>query len=407
MTYRNNQYLKLEIGLEEISKIEIEIDERNREIIEDLDIIGDMPNIIIGYGEKVDYNNIFTSVKILITDQKAIKKNEYIPEHIEDIIVYGYKYKNDRKDKERLKKGLENGEIVNRMIYKRTLAEDKRKCEKEIIEFMKRNEINVNYINETGKTILMNACINGLENVCLEVIKRREYEILINKHDIRGQIILHQAYDYGMFKLTEKLMENKRININYPDRQFGETILFKACRKRDKRNIEKILKRGIDVMIPNNNGLMALDVAIMYDIESIAFKIIKRIEEEEKTRGIEYNYETALILSCQELAMENVAIKLIKKRNIDVNINKTIRYLGLYTSDTPLTIACTYNRKKIVSELLKREDIEIHKPNKEGETAYSIISKSSLDYDRLLHYKSFTKIEKERKEILKMIIKKM
>jgi len=47
----------------------------------------------------VEYNNIFGGVKILITGEKALKKNEYkIPEYIKSIIVYGCVYNNNERD---------------------------------------------------------------------------------------------------------------------------------------------------------------------------------------------------------------------------------------------------------------------------------------------------------------------
>jgi len=61
--------------------------------------IDDYSNFIIAYGKKVEYNNIFGGVKILITGEKALKKNEYkIPEYIKSIIVYGCVYNNNERD---------------------------------------------------------------------------------------------------------------------------------------------------------------------------------------------------------------------------------------------------------------------------------------------------------------------
>jgi len=97
MTYINNQYIRLDKPLEEIAKIEIKTDENNK-MISDLDIKDFEPNVIIAYGidRKIDYCNIYSSVKILITNIDALKgRIEEIPEFIEVIIVdnliyYGY-----------------------------------------------------------------------------------------------------------------------------------------------------------------------------------------------------------------------------------------------------------------------------------------------------------------------------
>jgi len=74
MTYTNNQYLKLDIPLNEIAKIKIKTDKNNK-MISDLDIKEDEPNIVIAYGidERIDYNNIYSSVRILITDRETLR----------------------------------------------------------------------------------------------------------------------------------------------------------------------------------------------------------------------------------------------------------------------------------------------------------------------------------------------
>ena len=90
MTYTNNQYLRLDIPLEDIAKIEIKTDKNNK-TISDLEIKEEEPNIVIAYGginKKIDYINIFSSVRILITNiETLIGKIEEIPDFIEVVIV--------------------------------------------------------------------------------------------------------------------------------------------------------------------------------------------------------------------------------------------------------------------------------------------------------------------------------
>ena len=91
----NNQYIRLDIPLEEIAKIEIKTDKKNK-MISDLEI-KDEPNIVIAYGinTKIDYCNIYSSVRILITDFKTLMgKIEEIPEFIEVVIVSNKIYYN-------------------------------------------------------------------------------------------------------------------------------------------------------------------------------------------------------------------------------------------------------------------------------------------------------------------------
>jgi len=169
MAYINNQYIRLEKPLEEISKIEIKIDENNK-LIEDLEI-EDYPNVIIAYGKKVDYNNIFGGVKILITDKTALKKSEYvIPEYIESIIVYGYLYENKKEEIERLKNGIELMDAIRKVN------------EKLALKILEREEININQVDEYGNTALICACKicacrNKMERVALKLLEREEINI--------------------------------------------------------------------------------------------------------------------------------------------------------------------------------------------------------------------------------------
>jgi len=100
--------------------------------------------VVIASGEKVEYDNIFGGVKILITDEKALKKNEYkIPEYIEKIIVYGYVYENNKKEMERIKEGLKNGNELIEAIKNKKL----------VLELLERE--NINQVDEYGYTALI------------------------------------------------------------------------------------------------------------------------------------------------------------------------------------------------------------------------------------------------------------
>ena len=132
MTYINNQYIRLDKPIEEIAKIEIKTDGKNK-LIEDIEIGDYDVNVVIAYGDKVEYDNIYGGVKILITDEEALKKNEYIiPEYIEKIIVYGCVYENNKREIEGLKNSLE---LVNAFLIKNQRLAS---------ELLKRENINVN-----------------------------------------------------------------------------------------------------------------------------------------------------------------------------------------------------------------------------------------------------------------------
>jgi len=402
MSYSNNQYLKLDLPIYKILKINININDDNNEKIEDFEMPYEMPNIVIAYGN-VNYNNIIGTVKILITDYNAIEKNDVIPEFIEYIIIYRYIYRNNENEIKRLKLEWKNGNIIDKIIHSNL----KNLCEAKCFEFMKSNNFNVNYINKEGNSILHTACYFQLEKLALKLLDIPE--ILINQKNRNGNTALFFTYIYhNMKKTTKKIIENNELNINCIDPLFGKTILFEACKKRDKKMVDIILKTNIDLTIKDNIGLTALDEAIRFGSKTITFKIMKKIDFDEKLNGFKYNYESALVLACADLAdeyrknkMEKIILKLLKKK--DLNINTTVSFFN-ESYNTPLIIACIKNNKKIVYELLKRPEININYVNKFGKSAITILNRSDIDYDLLLHFKKLTKIESDREEILSKLM---
>ena len=199
MTYTNNQYIRLDKPIEEIAKIEIKTDEKNK-LIEDIEI-GDYVNVVIAYGERVEYNNIYGGVRILITDEEALTKNEYkVSEYIEKIIVYGCVYENNKREIEGLKNSLE---LINAIGGRN---------ERLALELLKREDININQVNESGETALILACYNEIERVALKLLERED--INVNQVDKDGETALIYACGNKMEKVALKLLEKKDINVN-------------------------------------------------------------------------------------------------------------------------------------------------------------------------------------------------
>ncbi len=258
MAYKNNQYLKLDKPIEEIAKIEIKTYEKNK-LIEDIEI-GDYVNVVIAYGKRVVYNNIYGGIKILITDEEALIKNEYIiPEYIEKIIVYGCVYENNKREIERFKNSLE---LINAI---------KDKNERLALELLEREDINVNYVDKYGQTALIWACINGIESVAFKLLEKEG--ININQVNDRGETALMYACWNKMEIFALKLLEREDIDINHVNK-YGNTALMCACSYKMETVALKLLEReDININQVNINGVSALFFANKNGMEQVVNRI--------------------------------------------------------------------------------------------------------------------------------------
>jgi len=181
---------------------------------------------VIAYGEKVNYNNIFPLVKILITDENAIKNNDYIPQHIETVIIYGYIYGNNKTEIERLKLGLKNGNDLFLAI--------KNKNKGKILELMKNIEINVNMIDNNGSTLLRWACYHNMPDVAIKLIDRMSNEA-INKWTI-----LFWACQNNITELAIKLVDRMSDSDEAINKRYEEILNY--GKKNNMKKVEKKIK---------------------------------------------------------------------------------------------------------------------------------------------------------------------
>jgi len=246
MAYTNNQYIRLNKPLEEIAKIERKTDKKNR-MISDLDIKDYEPNVIIAYGidNKIDYCNIFSSVRILITDIKTLYgKIEEIPEFIEVIIVDNLIYydKNDvNSDKDFDLLLFENNEERFEMKVERLIERGK-----------------INSYNNVGDTILNYLIINKKEKKAIELIDKMEIET-INKVRKNGYPILIW------------------VKIGEPVETYGRSALILACYKKMESVALKLLERGdININQQDTNETTAFIMACENKMECVALKLLER-----------------------------------------------------------------------------------------------------------------------------------
>ena len=258
----NNQYIRREIGdIEEIREYKISINRENKRI-EELEI-GDKPNILIccegEEGErKIRYENIYPSVRIIITDRDAIDNRwEEIPEYVEYVVVIYYRY-------------FRGMEIIRNTRNKYDFIEyNEIERQKRIIREMI-EEGRINEINQKGESILYTICkmkMRDLEEEGIGIIERVDKGI-INHKTRNNNTIIQMAVMNSMERIAERLIEyTTEENINHRDK-IGRSILWMACFCGLKSVIRKIIgKTRGEIIEEKEIKLMPIYILCQYGDE--------------------------------------------------------------------------------------------------------------------------------------------
>ena len=233
MEYRNNQYIKLNLSIEEISKIRLIIDDKNK-LIEDLEIGIDEPNIIICYGgNKINYENIYYSVRIIITDYMTLYNRwREIPEQIEYIIVYGRIYKNNRNKFN----FIEYNDDERQRIILREMIEEER----------------INEINDEGNTVLMILCRKNMIEEIKKIIVKMDKKMIDNTNNNK-KTALHIASEEKNMEIVEILIKYMSMKgINKSDKEDNTALIILCMIQQEEMAIKvmmKMSKEGINKYI--------------------------------------------------------------------------------------------------------------------------------------------------------------
>jgi hypothetical protein len=365
----NNEYILLEEKIENIAKIEVNIFKNREKKIEDIEIEG-LPNILItiNYDNIPNFNNIFSSVKIIITNNRCLYMNDNwlnIPENVEYIIVKENKtiiYRNNRDKFDFIDVILKkySSYYNDQIIIKHNLIIN---FIKEIIREEREDKINKRNIQKLSLIDLLIIHTNNIINeetkeICKELMNKISKKI-INENDYENNSLLHQAIIYNKYEIADIIVENEKYE-NFNGRNNEEEIILEMLIKRlYYDNKEKII--------------------------NLIYKIIKKSNIKELNKNYKNNYKyngESLILimignilkyfdKYDRIIDEIIEILITETDKIIINkegyFNNTIlHYYGMYNYKNKENIERTINNMSIEKIIFK---------NIENNTAYDIACK--------------------------------
>jgi hypothetical protein len=299
-----NGYYRIEDSIENIRKKQIRFDS-NRII--DLEIPEENPNVLV-YGiynderETENYINIYSSVRIMITNESAIKEDGYeeLGVNIEYIIV----------DEEVIRNKKEN--MVRFMSRKRAKEYIREECI---------NKGRYDYINENGESYIYLSCYLGLKELSLEILERVEDRIInsnMKERNILDIICKRSNMEEVYFRVIDRLDEETINNVNRDETTalywsiayirsndiaksliermteeninrrniYGESIIYVAAKNEMNEEVMmELLKRTRKEVIDSEN----LNESVLYELiingmEDVAIEVYRRMEKIRKKR---------------------------------------------------------------------------------------------------------------------------
>ena len=324
--------------------------------IENIDIDNEAPNLLIfnpdneNRYEKINYNNIYPTVKILLTNKYGLTNGLWkkIPEFIEYIIVNCRIYKNDKNK-------------LNFLFFETN--ENKREIIEQIIIEEKFNDVSIyeyygpeNFkIKETtvvcDETALMQACIDKKNtDLALKLIDKMS-DMAINKWNIRGQTALLICCKNGLIDIANKLIDRMSIEAISKICTNNSCALTEACRNNMIEFAHKIIDKDYN---KKDMYLSALYSACANNMNDVVIKLLNRINPYDLNKKRIYIKLEIFKFACK-YNMINVALRLINMMDdvptLEESINEDNR-----VGESFLHWACFYNMEEVAIKLINNKN---------------------------------------------------
>jgi ankyrin repeat protein len=237
---------------------------------------------------------------------------------------------------------------INDQLFSAAVNTDK----KIIRDLLKNKDIDFNYKNNVGETILMVLCIYDHEDIVEEIIHMDIPGIDYYIKDNDGDFLLLILCYYGKIDILNLLITKIDINKCINDSNLhGYTMLNAACLKNHTNIVKCLLKySSLDINAKCiNNEYSILHIACMKNNKEIVYELLQRQDIDINT--IDSHNATPLIIMCFR-DNDYIVNLLLNHKNINYTYAAIIDILGGKVD--ALTVSRRYNRNKIIVLLLHK-----------------------------------------------------
>ena len=229
-------------------------------------------------------------------------------------------------------------------------------CNKDILQSIIQQGVNVNAVNSEGKTALLRACESKQgESVKLLLEMKADPNI----SDTNGHTSLHAGI---LGRCTNDILREiitYKVYLNAQNKN-GETALLLACSRSQQDSIRILLKAGSNTNIENNDGDACLHAAVLGDCSK---KIISSIlDHGAYVDAKNKDNVTALLTACTKGNNDVISVFLNAGANVKVADKKNV---------TALMVACRRRQEGAINVLLNA-GAEINTENEDGFTCLHV-----------------------------------